>query len=503
MNAPVAAPIVERAHDSTPDEADATGERLARAINSLAPTTDTLPCDGLCVVDEECAAETCDAASEELDKPIHTRWLLKFTLPTIISYMLFGAFGMIDGIFAARVIDPLALGAVSIVWPFVSFAMAIGFTFSMGGAALVGKKIGEGKYTEARANFSMLTVITIVASAVISLVALAFPDALLSLLGVDDVLRPMAMEYLVPILAVLPLAVLGFYVQQYFVTEGKPSLGFLVTAVGGVFSVSLNFLFIWHWGWGLRGAALSTGIGWAVPAFIGMWFFVRNRTGTLYLTRPTWDLRALGKSTVNGATEAVTMLAGSVTLVMMNNIVIDLAGPQGVAAVAIMFVGTGLLMQTLLGYAYGVAPIVSFNFGLGDRDRLRRLFKRSLVIMVSAAAAAIALGWLLTAPLVSIYVGPGEIHDLATRGFRIGLLGMVFMAVNGFASVLFTALNNGVVSGILSIFRTLVFVVAMLLLLPRVLGMDGVWLALPAAELLAMGMALWYFWRKAKVYGFA
>jgi len=445
-----------------------------------------------------------EESESDLDQPIRSGWLLKFALPTIMSTVAMSSFGIIDGIFAARIIGPAAFASTGIAFPLLSFFMAVGLMLSIGGSALVAKRLGEGRSHEARSIFTMLTVVTGGSAVVMSAFGLLFPDLLLAILGADAHLGPLVLEYVRPMLFVGPLMMLGFFMQQYFITEGKPNLGFAAVGVGGVVNIGLNFLLIWHLDMGLHGAALATGIGYSVPALFGVLYFSRNRRGTLYFIRPRWSARELGQASVNGASEMVTMLAISVTTVIMNNILMETIGYQSVAAASIMFVGQNLLMSTFMGFATGIAPIISFNYGAQNRDRLRRLFTRALWIIAGLAVAAIAAGWFLASPLTIIYVPrTTEIYSLAVHAFRISLVGFIFMGVNMFASVMFTALNNGVVSGILSLFRTLIFLIGMLMLLPNLLGADGVWLSIPAAEALGVVMSLAFFAAMAKRYGYA
>jgi len=452
----------------------------------------------------EITTETSPDSDVTLDQDITTPWLLKFAAPTILSTVIMSAFGMIDGVFAARLIAPEALAAVGIVWPFLAFVMAVAFMLSIGGSALVGKLIGEGKQAEGRSVFTMLTLVTIGASVVLSVFGALFPETLLNILGVNEFLRPLALTYLTPLVFILPAVMLGFFIQQYFITDGKPSFGLYATIVGGLINLGLNFLLIARWQWGLRGAAISTSIGYAVPAVFGLVYFLRNRKGPLYFSRPSWDLRALGKSCVNGASEMVTMLAMSITAIAMNNILIRLVGHEGVTAATIVGVGQGLLMSLFLGYSSGIAPVISFNYGKQDRNRLKRLFHRSIAIIAASSAIAMLIGFIGVNRLVSIYLPAGtDGYQLTVYAFRIGLLSFLFMGFNMFASILFTALNNGKLSGVLSFFRTLVFILAMLSLLPAMLGLTGVWLALPAAELLGLAMATWFVIRKSKHYGYA
>jgi len=446
-------------------------------------------------------SETDDNA---LNKNITAKWLLKFALPTIASSVAMTAFGMVDGIFAARVISPQALAVVNLVFPMVTFVMAVGFMLATGGMALVSKQLGEGKGAEARANFSMLAVVTLAVSVVLSAVGIIFPNLVLSILGVDTQLHALAIEYMQPLLIVFPAAIVGFYLNQFFIAAGKPTLAMVASLVGGGVNIGLNFLLIAHLQMGLRGAALATGIGYTVPALIGAWYFARNRQGSLYFVKPTWNWGVLRKSATNGASEMVTMLAMSITAVVMNNILIRLAGYEGVAAAGIMFVGQGLLVGILMGYSSGIAPIISFNYGAKNRERLRQIFRLSLGIIAVASLAAIAAGWFLASPLTVVYVPRStEIYRMAVNAFRIGLIGFLFTGFNMFASTLFTALSNGKVSALLSFFRTLVFILLMLSLLPGIMGLNGVWFALPAAELLALGTSVWFVAKRRKHYGYA
>ena len=468
---------------------------------------ETYPLPNNSIMPDAIAPGTAATSSDEknaLDKSITVKWLLKFALPTIASSVAMTAFGMVDSIFAARVISPQALAVVNLVFPMVTFVMAVGFMLATGGMALVSKQLGEGKAAEARANFTMLALVTLAVSVVLSAVGILFPNLVLNILGVDASLHALATEYMQPLLVVFPAAIVGFYLNQFFIAAGKPTLAMVASLVGGGVNISLNFLLIAHLQMGLRGAALATGIGYTVPAIIGAWYFARNRQGSLYFVKPVWNWSVLAKSATNGASEMVTMLAMSITAVVMNNILIRLVGYEGVAAAGIMFVGQGLLVGVLMGYSSGIAPIISFNFGAHNRDRLKQIFRLSLGIIAVASVLSIVAGWFLASPLTVVYVPRStEIYRMAVAAFRIGLIGFLFTGFNMFASTLFTALNNGKVSALLSFFRTLVFILLMLSLLPGIMGLNGVWLALPAAELLALGTSIWFVAKRRSHYGYA
>ena len=427
-----------------------------------------------------------------LGKPATKANLLLFTLPTMLSMLVMSTMGVVDNVFVSRLINPIAMGAVGIVWPFISFALAIGFMLGVGGNALVARKIGEGLHHQARENFSLITLTAFILSIVVSVVGLLAPDFILNILGVDDFLRPMAMDYLTPMLYFMPMIILGMAFQQFLITEGKAYIIAISTVVSGLTSAGLNYVFIYQMDMGLRGASFASSIGFTIPTVIGLVYFTFMRKGNLYFVMPKFDYMALGRACVNGASEMVTMLAASITATLMNNVIIRIEGPEAVAASAIMFAAVGVFSALFVGYASGVAPIISYNYGKGDTQNLRRTYVNSLQLIGVISVASIGIAWLFTNPIIWVFDVPvgTNMHDMARRGTRILALGFVFMGINAFASMWFTALNNGLVSSILSFFRTLVFVAAAVAVLPRIFGLNGAWAATPVAEVLGIAMTI-------------
>jgi len=246
-------------------------------------------------------------------------------------------------------------------------------------------------------------------------------------------------------------------------------------------------------------------VGYTIAFIVGMFYFTFKRKGLLYFVRPKFDWRVLVKSSTNGASEMVAMLATSITSVLMNNVLIRIEGPEAVAAAGIMFAGMGILTAFFFGYTSGIAPIISYNFGKKDTDNLKRLYSASLRLVGVISLLSIALGWLLTDAIINIYdIPPGtNIRYMAFAGLRIITLGFTFMGFNAFASMMFTALNNGKLSAILSFFRTLVFVVISFMVLPELFGLTGAWVAIPFAELLAIAMSVFFLKKMKKVYNYA
>lgn len=430
--------------------------------------------------------------------------LLAFTLPTIIANVFMSIYTTVDGIFVANLVGTQALSAVNIVMPFLMVTIAIGTMLGTGGSALVAKKLGEGKTEEARRNFSLLVIVCFVTSALLSALGLLFKEPVLTLLGADESIYYYCEAYASPLFVIIPFAMLGIVFQMFFIADGKPHYGMAFSIAGGLMNILLDYLLIAKAGMGIRGAAIATGIGYAFPAVIGLFYFTFKRTGNLYFVKPRLDKTVILKAGANGSSEMVTMLSTSIVTIAMNNIMIRLAGADGVSAITILLYAQTLLSSVYMGYATGIAPITSFNFGKGDTDNLKKIHRISLRTIAAASVITFLASFFLAKPIIQVFARAGtSVYNMAMNGFLIFAVGFLFMGFNVYSSSMFTALNNGKVSAILSFFRTLVFLLAALLIFPAVWNVTGVWIAMPAAEALSILMTFYYFRKMGPVYNYA
>ena len=428
----------------------------------------------------------------KLEHRINFSWLIMFALPTIVSSVFSSLYTTVDGIFVARLVDTDALSAVNITMPMIMLSSALGMMFGSGGNALVAKKIGEGKHEEAREDFSLLMLTAFIFSLVLSLLCFIFLDPLCRFLGSDDSLLHYCREYMIPLLISVPFVVFGMVFQLSFITVGKAALGSALSIAGGVINILLDWLFISEFDWGLAGAAIATGLGYALPAVAGVILFCVNRKQVLYIVRPKWRLKTITKSSINGSSEMVNMLAFSVIAVLFNRTLMELGGSDGVASLTIILYAQGLFR----GYINGISPVVSYNLGRGDKRRLSKLFRISMATLGTAAAIVTAISYLFGGAVVGFFAkGNPHVAETALRGFHIVAVSFVMMAYNVFASGWFTALNDGKTSAILSFCRTIIFMVVPVLVLPRIIGIDGVWMSVPAGEIMSIMMGIYYFIR--------
>ena len=452
-----------------------------------------------------------------MERKITPGYLLKFALPTMISMTGMGAFGVVDGIFAARYIDAYALSAVGLVTPFIMFALAIGFMLGVGGNALVAKEIGEGQLVYARKDFTLISIMSLLVSIAVSSIGFMFPDIILRILGVDADVHAMAREYMLIIMPFMPLGALGNIFQQFMITEGKAHISMVATISSGFLGVILNYVFIYQMHMGLTGAGLSTGIAYAIPAITGFLFFVFNRfnkNAVLYFVRPKLKFFVLIKSATNGISEMVTIMSASITATLMNNVLMALDGPMAVAASGIIGAVIGLVANMYIGYSSGIAPIISYNYGKGNTKNVKKIFGISLCVVVIMAVSLSVLVFTFTDLVISIYeIDPMvyiggfimtlPVYHMAFTGIRLAAFGYVFMAINNFASIMFTSLNDGRISGIIALCNGFLFIISFVLLFSNLWGVTGVFVALPAADLATLFVTVYLLVRYRKTFKYA
>lgn len=430
---------------------------------------------------------------QSLDIQMKPLTLLKFALPTMIANLFMSIYMTIDGIFVANCVNTNALSAINIVMPYVMIVLALGTMIGTGGSAIVSMQLGESKNEEAKQNFSFLNLTCFIACVVVSALSFAFREPLLRLLGASDAIFDYCVDYATPLFCVAPLALLGMALQSFFIAAGKPTLGMTFSLMGGVTNIFLDWLFIAVFDWKTTGAALATGIGYSIPGIVGIVYFVVARKGTLYFVKPKWRGSVLLKTITNGSSEMVAMTASGITTVIMNNIVMGLRGEDGVAAISILVYTMSLLTAIYMGYALGVAPITSYNLGAGYTDKLKQEHSINLRVIAISSVAMYLLGLVLRNPLISIFADEGTVvFEMAAEGYWLFSIGYLYMGFNMYSSSFFTALGDGKTSAIISFCRGLIFLTIALYGMSALFGITGLYLAMPTAELMGIGLTVFY-----------
>lgn len=429
--------------------------------------------------------------------------LLRFTFPSIIMMVFTSLYGVVDGVFVTNFAGKSALAAINFVYPILNILGTFGYMFGTGGSALVAKTLGEGNKEKANSLFSLFVYISALIGVVFAVAGFFFLRPLMSALGAAGTMLDEAVLYGNILLIALPFWSLQFLFQIFFVTAEKPRLGLYVTLIAGVTNMVLDALFIAVFDWGIAGAAIATALSQIVGGGIPIIYFICKKDGPLHLGRTRFDLSATLKATSNGTSEFISGVSGSLVGILYNTQLLHYAGEDGVAAYSIMMYVSFIFVGIFFGYVNGSAPVISYHFGAGNTAELRNLRKKSLVLCIAASLVMLGLSEALAVPLSKLFAGyDPALYELTLRGFRIFAIAFLFSGTAIFGSSFFTALNNGLISGILSFLRTVVFQVALVILLPLIIGVDGIWWSFTAAEALAAAAGIVFLIAMRKKYDY-
>lgn len=412
--------------------------------------------------------------------------LYRFVLPPIVMMIFTSVYTVVDGFFVSNFAGKTAFASLNIIFPFLMLLGAFGFMLGAGGSALVAKTLGEGDRQKANGIFSLLVYTVVVLGLIFALLGVAFMRPIARLLGAEDgELLDGCVVYGRIMTAAIPLYMLQNMFQTFFVTAEKPKTGLIVILIAGVTNAVGDALLVGIFKLGLAGAALASAIGQAVGGVIPIVYFARRNTGLLRLGRARPDIKALLFSCANGSSELLSNISASVVAILYNYRLLAIAGEDGVDAYGIIMYANFLFAAVFFGFSMGSAPIFGYNFGAQNRGELKSLFKKSAITVTVCGAAMTVLSLALSVPLSRLFAGYDDsLAEMTARGMMIYSLSFLFVGLNIFASALFTALNNGGLSALISFLRTFVFQVLFILLLPLIISppIDGVWCAVIAAE---------------------
>ena len=403
--------------------------------------------------------------------------LLRFVAPSILMMIITSIYSIVDGFFVSNFVGKNSFAALNLIFPVIMALAAVGFMIGTGGSALIAKTLGEGKPRKANEIFSMLVIVLAAGGAILSGVCIVFLRPISFAVGATDLTIDDCVLYGRVLLAALPFFMLQNSFQSFLATAEKPHFGLRVTVFAGLTNMVLDFLLVYVFPFGLLGTALATAFSQIVGALIPLVYFLRPNDSPLRLTRPRFDFRALGKACYNGSSEMVSNLSTSLVGVLYNVQLMAIAKENGVNAYGVLMYVSFIFMAFFFGYSIAVTPVVGYHYGAKNHAELKSLLKKSLTVTLITSLAMTASSILLANPIAHLFVG---------YALRIYALSFLVCGFNIFGSAFFTGLNNGTASALISFLRTLVIQVAALLLLPKLLGINGIWLAITVAEALTL-----------------
>lgn len=439
----------------------------------------------------------------QLSEHFTFRKLLRFTLPSIIMIVFTSVYGVVDGLFVSNFVGKTPFTAVNLIMPFLMIVGAIGFMFGTGGSAVIAKTMGEGDRDKANRIFSMFVYISVFLSVVLAVLGIIFLEPISKLLGAQGEILRYCVSYGRIILCALPFYVLQNEFQSFFAAAEKPQLGLAVTVSAGLTNIVLDALFVAVFKFGLEGAAFATALSQLVGGILPVIYFLRKNKSLLKLTKTKLDMKSLLKGCANGSSELMSNISMSVVSMLYNIQLLKYAGNDGVAAYGVIMYVAFIFAAVFIGYSVGSAPIISYHYGAKHTDELKNVLKKSLIIIFALSLSMFALSEALSLPLSTVFVGyDKDLLELTAHGFFVYSFSFLFSGIAIFGSSFFTALNNGLISALISFLRTVLFQIAAVLLFPVFFGIDGIWLSIVAAEAAAVAVTAVFMITKRKKYGY-
>ena len=349
----------------------------------------------------------------------------------------------------------------------------------------------------------MMVYFTLILGVTLGILGITFIRPVSYLLGADEETISYCVTYGSIVIGFTVAFMMQNLFQNFLVVAEKPKLGLVATVAAGLTNMVLDALFIAVFRWGVVGAALATGISQLVGGILPLIYFMRPNDSLLRLTPARLELMPIVRAVTNGSSELMSNISTSLVSVVYNLQLLTYFGKNGVSAYGVIMYVQFIFIAIYIGYIIGAAPIVGYNFGANNKPELQNVFKKSIILMSSSGVVMTLLGLLLAPVLSSIFVGyDAELCDLTTRALRLFAPSFLLAGLNIFSSGFFTALNNGLVSAIISFLRTLVFQLLAVLLFPSLIGGDAIWWSVAFAELSAVLISFIFLVANNKKYGY-
>jgi putative MATE family efflux protein len=419
------------------------------------------------------------------------RLLFRLSVPAMIGMIVMALFNVVDTIFVGRGVGPLGIAGITIVFPIQLFVMAVAQMIGIGGASIVSRALGAKDVERAECTLGTIMLSSLLIGTVIVILGYFLTDPLLRMFGATDTILPYAREYLLIMLIgnlYFPYAVASNNVIR---AEGRAGYAMITMLISAILNIILDPIFIFTLDMGVRGAAIATVIAKAVTAIWVTFYFVSGKsTLRLRLRNFKFHKGITGELFAIGTASFVRQVAASILIVFVNNILARLGGDLYIAVMGIVIRLMQFFVMPMLGVAQGLQPIAGYNYGAKRYDKTKRAVKIALLVATVISIFGFLLLFLLSRQFLMLFTKETELveNGIWPLRFAIMLLPLVGSQVIGAST--FQAIGKAVHSIILSITRRALFLIPLLFILPRAIGVSGVWIAFPISDLLAFVLTI-------------
>ena len=439
----------------------------------------------------------------KLDDHFTYKKLMLISLPAIMQMIFISIYGIVDGFFVSNYCGTTAFSGVNIVWPITNILSAFGFMMGTGGTALVAKTLGEGKKELACKIFSMIVIFNFLMGIVLSITGFFLIGHIAYALGARDELLDYATRYGRILIIFNAFFIMQSLFHSFFIVAEKPKLGFIATLCAGITNMFLDLLFVGILKLDVEGAAFATAISYIVGTLFAFFYFVFNKTNKLHLTFTKIEFKYISRAIVNGSSELVSNISMSIVSLLFDMQLLRYYGEAGVASYGIIMYVSFIFVAIFIGFVISISPIISYNYGAKNNEELKNVYGKAIPIVFVGGIIMTILIFSLATPLSYIFAHKDpELLKLSSHAMRIYAFTFMLGGITFFASAFFTALNNGLISAIISFVRVLVLEVGCVLIMPLIIGKEGIWFSTIASESIALIISLTFILKFKKKYNY-
>lgn len=434
--------------------------------------------------------------------------IFKAIYAPILMMVFISIYGVIDGIFVANFAENGAFAGLNLIYPVIMIIGGTGFMFGTGGSALVSKLLGEGKKEKANQVFSMIVIFSLLFAIFISALGFFLIEPIANALAkINQDSSPEMIHYAIVYGQIMMCGQVAFIFQNlfqnFFVVNEKPTLAFKYTLLAGCSNIVLDALLVGVLKFGIVGAAMASILSMIVGGVFPLIYFIKHKEGMIHLVKTKIEIKPILKACSNGASEFVNNISSSILGMVYNIQLLRYLGEDGISAYGIIMYLQFIFIAIFIGYTIGISPIISYNFGAQNHKELKNVVNKSIIIISIISLIMVVSSELLAKPLSSIFAkGNQELLNITITGMKIYALGFMFSGLSIFISALFTALNNGLISAIVSFARTLILQLLFVITLPLIFKENGIWLSVVISELFALIICFIFYIVNKKKYSY-
>jgi len=436
-----------------------------------------------------------------LEKETIGKLLFQFSLPAITGMIVMASYNVVDRLFVGRGVGPLAISGIAITFPIIIAFMGFGMLVGVGAAAMVSIKLGEKKIQEAEIILGNAFTLSIIIALVITGLCYLFLEPLLRLLGGSGEVLTYAVDFSKIVLISAVFQSIAFTLNNIIRGEGNPKMAMATMIIGAILNIILNPIFIFGFHWGIQGSAWATVISQFVSSlWVMLYFFGKKSHVRFHYKYLKLQKEFVLKIFSIGISPFAMQIGSSIVILVFNKLLASYGGDLAIAAMGIAISVLNFVLMPVFGINQGIQPIIGYNFGAKLYPRVRRVLKLAMIAATIICTAGFFVVLIFSESIIGLFCkNDPELVNIGGRGMRILFLMLPIAGFQIVNSAYFQAVGKAKQSVMLTLNRQFLFLIPMLLIFPRFFQLDGIWFAMPASDVAASLLSLFFFYRERRI----